>query len=367
MGAAVIAAAFGGALVPTMVTTGADAAAGHHGHCHYVTPPTHHRHHHPSASPTTTTPPRPTTVPTVTVSAPAPSIRRTLALPLMTSSLGANTYRVSDFAVANAGAALTGATVGQGVGKTILEMKPGSSTKGALVPGNGNNQGGLANPTNPFYLFRLSGVGASLSNLSIRGTDQGHLYNGVMLNSVADGSVRNVKISAIPGNSSANPGETFSLNLLHNSGTTTIRNVEIDGAGVAAAALATNSATGTTNIDGLRTHDLAYSAGIATWQQRGVLNVRHWISSNSPRALGAERLAGTINLYDPSWSAPKSGHDITLTPWAGYPAGRINLYLTAKPSRKFVILTNTPAVHSWIHVYLNGAEQDQREYVTWQG
>ena len=259
--------------------------------------------------------------------------------------------------------------LGSGPGQTILEMVTSTSTKSAAVPPNGNNQGGLANPTNNLYLVKLSAPGAKFDGITLQGTSQGHLYNGLRFESVSNPVLSNSKIASVPGNSGANPGETFAVNFNRASGTATISNVTIDGGSVGAAGIAANSCTAVLNVDGLSTSNLKYSAGIALWQQTGVVNLRHFVSQNNARALGAERLGAIVNIYDPQWGAPNIGHDITYTPYSGYTGG-INFYFSSAatvPSRKIVILTNDAAVKPTVSVYVNNVKQTAANYITWQG
>ena len=257
--------------------------------------------------------------------------------------------------------------LGAGSSHTIIQMNANTSGKKGDVPPNCG--GGTGCPTNNLYLVRIDGANAKVDGVTIRGTSQGHLYNGLRFDNVANPTFTNSVVESIPGNSSANPGETFAVNLQRTSGTAKIANVTINGKGVGAGGLAANSASSTINIDGLYTTDLRYSAGIALWQQTGTVNVRNFSSINNARALGIERLGATVNLYDPNLGTPKVGHDVTYTPYSGHDS-RVNFYFSDAskvPKRKIIILTNTTSVKSKVHVYINGVEQTQSKYVSWQG
>ena len=290
------------------------------------------------------------------------------ALPLSPSSLGAGTYALRDFVSQSSGAVISGGTLrGAGVGRTVVQMAANSSTRAASVPGNGNNQGGLANPVNPLYLLR--GV-SDLENVTVQGTQQGHLYNGLYMTG-ANPVIRHVQINDIPGNSNANPGETFAVGVNRASGTGTVDDLTINGGSGAlssAVGLAINNSDADWNITDLTANHLTYSAGIALWQVRGTMNIRHYVQRGGARSLGAERMAGTVNLIDPDWSAGTTGHDVTYTWDGGFSGGSINFrYSSAAqvPKRKIVILTNKASgIAGSVHVYIGGVQQTTSAYVT---
>ena len=299
-------------------------------------------------------------------SAPTPAGGGTL--PAAPGNLGAGTYTLRDFSTQSSGAMISGGVLrGAGIGRTVLEMARNSSSRASAVPGNGNNQGGLANPVNPLYLLR--GVN-HLENVTVQGSAQGHLYNGVYL-SGANIVVRHAEINGIPGNSHANPGETFAVNVNRATGTNTIDDLTINGGSgplASAAGLAINNSDSTWNISGLTTRNLAYSAGIALWQVRGTFNVHNYVQTGGARSLGAERMAGDVNLYDPVWSAGTTGHDVTYTWDGGFTRGSINFHYSSAakvPNRKIVVITNHAAgIAGSVHVFVGGVEQPAGKYVT---
>jgi hypothetical protein len=108
---------------------------------------------------------------------------------------------------------------------TILRIKANTSTFGPTVPTQA--QGG----TNQLYILRMNnGLQKQiLSDVWIQGTEQGHLYNGVMVGKGQAGTeVKNVLITGIPGDAGSPPGETFGLNWWQLSGGIT-RDIEVDG------------------------------------------------------------------------------------------------------------------------------------------
>ena len=109
-----------------------------------------------------------------------------------------------------------------------------------------------AGPTDPYYVMRFGGndasevpAGLKIAGFTINGTNQGHVYGGLFVGYSRGAQVSNLVIRAIPGTSSAPPGETFSLAGWHANGMR-VSNVCIDGRDgggrpVAASLFATNS------------------------------------------------------------------------------------------------------------------------------
>ncbi len=101
---------------------------------------------------------------------------------------------------------------------------------------------------------------------------------------------------------------------------------------------------------------------------RGTFNVHDYVQTGGARSLGAERMAGKVNLYDPVWSAGTTGHDVTYTWDGGYSGGSINFYYSSAakvPDRKISIITNkSGGIASSVHVYVGGVEKTTSDYVT---
>jgi len=108
---------------------------------------------------------------------------------------------------------------------TIIRIKEKSSTFGYTVPTQA--QGG----TNQLYILRMNnGVQKQiLSDVWFQGTEQGHLYNGIMVGKATPGTeVKNILVTGIPGDAGSPPGETFGINWWQTNGGIT-RDVEVDG------------------------------------------------------------------------------------------------------------------------------------------
>jgi len=291
-----------------------------------------------------------------------------------TSAQGLNAY----------GAVLTNqGLLGAGSKYTSISMVPGTSTKADYVPP--EKATGSANArTNQLQYILVTGTPSyTIDGVKIVGTNQGHLYNGLMLNSVPNVSVSNTTVTSVPGNDSGPPGETFEINLynLPKGGTANFTNVTADGSKVAAVGIGLNSIKGTVTMRNVLTENTAYSAGIAGWQMSGTDNYYNWVSTNNIRNYNAERHSGTSNFYDPVWDQPTAGHyDINYTWESGWSGGSINFYFTNqaawnnyianRSTKKITIVTNSHGqgnIRSTVHVYVGGVEQPQANYVQFSG
>lgn len=114
---------------------------------------------------------------------------------------------------------------GNGRNRTRLRMKPRSSTKASQVPA--QSAGG----TNQLNLMRV-GEGArptTMFGMTIDGTDQGHLYNGLSVYKATNAVWQDLLLRGVdPGDYSSPPGETFGINSFRTKNFT-LRNVEVDG------------------------------------------------------------------------------------------------------------------------------------------
>lgn len=188
----------------------------------------------------------------------------------------AGTFAFTDFAANNYACLFwinNRGTRGSGLDQTIFQMNPNTSTRASLVPAQSTSG------TNPLFLMRVGGSQASavraitLTDFTLFGTPQGHLYNGLQLY-YADGSlVQRVKIKGLPGNNNANPGETFGIGFYHGVGIT-LDQVEIDGRDATGAAVG-SSAIGLNFTDQIVVsnsilHDGTWGAGITSYQGKSV-------------------------------------------------------------------------------------------------
>jgi hypothetical protein len=209
----------------------------------------------------------------------------------------AGTYSFSDFADVSPGTfgayfqTQVGGLRGGGVDQTIFRMVPGTSTKAGTIPAQSTAQ------TIPLYLIRTGAGGGTvratvLSDFTLQGTAQGHIYNGLFFYKVTNGSVTDVKVLGIPGNASSQPGETFGINDYNGSGNVHTR-VTVDGQGVGASGFGGNSGASITFIDCLSKGN-HYSHGFAMYQMTGATFTRCVSTANGHVGFNFERQDGTV-------------------------------------------------------------------------
>ena len=213
------------------------------------------------------------------------------------ASLGAATYTFADFGIAKDGrqaGALLAATglTGRGSAVTVLRMTDRSSTRARMVPPDDP-----AN-TNPLDLLLVTGGAPALTGFTLQGSPQGHLYNGLRLAHTRGARVTDVKVAAIPGDFSVNPGETFGISDVRGHGTA-YTDIEVDGAGVGASGLGIDSSDGVT-VTRAHLHDHPFSAGVTVWQATGVTltDVR---TMRNRTGVNLERVAGTVLITRPTF------------------------------------------------------------------
>jgi hypothetical protein len=156
--------------------------------------------------------------------------------------LPAGTYKVADFKQGYYNSLFSGnclGILGDGAGKTIVQLVPMSSTQAAIVPAQSSGQ------TNPLAMVRLGpGSAGNLrqavnSGWSLIGTTQPPSSNNPLLPGHAFGGIRNeygngsvfqdmILTAASYGDWNSPPGETFGINNWHDVNTV-IRNVEVSG------------------------------------------------------------------------------------------------------------------------------------------
>lgn len=216
------------------------------------------------------------------------------------------TYSFSDFAMGayelgflvwRSGSSGPAGLRGSGPDRTVLQMRPQSSRQAAKVPPQSSFASG---DVNPLYLLRADG-GTVLSGFELRGSEQSHLYNGLMIYHGNGAAISDVRVTGIPGNNSANPGETFSINLLRSAGTQMSR-IEIDGRNatgnrVAASGVGINFGNGTV-INDLNVHDMRYGHALAAYTTSDLTLTRPRLVNNV-QALNFERVSGTVRVTQP--------------------------------------------------------------------
>jgi hypothetical protein len=240
-----------------------------------------------SSAPTSTPRETPTPAPSSSRSDSAPpSVTRSLRGALSGGTLPAGRFRFDDFGSDLVGVDLDGRLTGAGSGDTVIEMTPNSSSKRSRVPTK-------AWTTNQLSLLRVSGASA-IGGFTLRGTDQGHLYNGLRISRSSGARISDLRVLSIPGNDDIPPGETFGINDFRTSGSS-YTGVEVDGSGISGAAFGTNSSSDV-SIRSSNFHDAGHSNGATFWQTRNV-TVRDTTSvRNKDAAFNFERVSGTVVL-----------------------------------------------------------------------
>jgi hypothetical protein len=164
------------------------------------------------------------------IAQPGENLNQVLAKPALTGKvlkLPAGVFEISDFRDVSAAFRIPKTVKGLiGSGNdTIIRIKPNTSTYGWSVPTQA--QGG----TNQLYILRMNnGVEPQiLSDVWFQGTEQGHLYNGIMIGQSKPGTtVERILVTGVPGDAGAPPGETFGIGWWQTNGGIT-RDVEVDG------------------------------------------------------------------------------------------------------------------------------------------
>lgn len=260
-------------------------------------------------------------------------------------------------------------TRGSGSKNTIFQMKANSSTAKSKVPAQ-PDKNKTDGSTNQLYIMRGGGNGDSspratvYSGFTIQGTPQGHMYNGLIAYTQRGGSIDDVVIKGIPGDSSVNPGETFSLNL-YRSNDMKISNLEIDGrdqsgAVVGASGIGLNFVNNV-DIRDSYIHHSNFGAGITAYQCTGTINYTNVRSEqHQVVAFNFEGNAVTANLRNCTFLQSPWAHMIVDAINVGA-SSVINIYDPVFEGSKFyVTVHNTTGQRqksSDIHLFVGGVER----------
>lgn len=219
-------------------------------------------------------------------------------------SLGAGTFSVDNFG-SNLGSPLTHVSdesllmgmdlapavtgiAGAGVDKTVIQMTPRTSTHAGDIPTQ-------VPETNQFSLLRVEGS-PQLHDFTLKGTDQGHLYNGLRVHEATNARVTNVKVTGIPGDNYMPPGETFGMEDYR--GTNNVyENIEVDGQGVGASGFGANISKNTTIRNGYF-HDNPHSCAATFWRCEDV-TLLDCKAANNHAGFNFEQVSGTVNIVRP--------------------------------------------------------------------
>lgn len=192
---------------------------------------------------------------------------------------------------------------GAGAKLTALEMVPHSSTAAGTIPSRFPS-------SNRLSLMRVSGPTDRLSGFSLLGTDQGHPYNGLLIQRTRGVAVSDVCVAGVPGADHQPPGETFGIADYRTVGSV-YRRVEVDGRHVGAAGFGANVSRDLTILDS-RFFDNRYSAGATFWEVDGI-TLSNLASTNNGRiGLNFERVGGRVRLLHCT-TLGNGGGDLRIT------------------------------------------------------
>jgi hypothetical protein len=183
-------------------------------------------------------------------------------------------------------------------GGTAGQMLPTSVTSGtfAIAPMT-STKGPMANAlvppqTNSLYVVRTAkaAVGQKLSGLTVIGTEQGHLYGGLMVDHCDNAQLADLRILGIPGGGSSEPKETFGVNIWGGN-LVVMSRIEVDGRGLTASGIGINNATNIT-INDANVHDCPY--GMPTFWETVGISTNGLVSRNNHIGVNHEQCSGPI-------------------------------------------------------------------------
>jgi hypothetical protein len=185
---------------------------------------------------------------------------------------------------------------GAGVDATEVRVRRQSSTRASLVP--------LAEAdrenVNPLYVMRVDGrLSTEVSGFTVRGTPQGHLYNGLSVYRGSRIDAHDFRVAGIPGDAPVNPGETFSLNVFrHTDGR--FRWFEVDGTDeggvpVAASGIGINFG-GRLVFEDFHVHGTAYGSGVAAYETADLTFLRGRTEDCAYHGLNFENVSGEVRI-----------------------------------------------------------------------
>jgi hypothetical protein len=180
--------------------------------------------------------------------------------------------------------------IGAGEGSTTIEVLAGSSSREHDIPSTFPN-------TNQLDVLKVAGSASVLHGFTVRGTGQGHLYNGVRVSRVDGLDASDLRVVGIPGDDKQPPGETFGINDFMTVGSHW-SHIEVDGAGVGGSGFATNSSRDVTICDTVSKRNAA-AMGFAFWQTDGIACVDCTAEDNGFSGFNFERVSGNVTLVRP--------------------------------------------------------------------
>ena len=283
-------------------------------------------------------------------------------LPAVGAALPSGIVGLTDFKVGPAGYVVTDSLQGAGMEATTIRMNPHTSTKAGMIPT-------AHMSTNPLSLVTATGS-PTLSDFTLAGSDQGHLYNGLRIQKTTNARISNVRIVGIPGDSASPPGETFMLNDYGSNGNV-YSNIVLDGQNVSAAGFGVNSSDNLT-INGLTSINNRHSSAITFWQSGNVV-MNDFNADGNHKPINMEQNHGWFVFNRPRFGSSATGMDLsTFSTIASTPV-TINDPILA-PGQRIIIQPYQGAnanggpnkqLKSDIRVYVGGVDKTD-ELVDWR-
>jgi hypothetical protein len=180
--------------------------------------------------------------------------------------------------------------VGRGASRTVLQIRKHTSTRAGSIPRRFPE-------TNQLSVLKVTGDAHILRGFTVRGTAQGHLYNGLRIDRVRGLRASHLRVEHIPGDDSAPPGETFGVNDYRTIGSRW-SHVVVDGDGVGASGFAVNGSRDLVACD-VTSRDNPSGMGFAFWQSRGMRLVDCRAIGNGFSGFNFERSTGRSVLVRP--------------------------------------------------------------------
>ncbi|RIX28800.1 right-handed parallel beta-helix repeat-containing protein [Amnibacterium setariae] len=188
--------------------------------------------------------------------------------------------------------------VGRGRRASVIQVRAHSSTRARSIPKRFPH-------TNQLSVLRVTGAARVLEGFTVRGTAQGHLYNGLRIDRVRNLRASRLRVEHIPGDDGAPPGETFGINDYRTVGSRW-SHVVVDGDGVGASGFGVNGSKGLVACDVTATRNTA-GMGFAFWQSSDVRLVDCRAIDNGFSGFNFERSTGRTVLVRPQASGNKYG------------------------------------------------------------
>jgi len=215
---------------------------------------------------------------------------------------------------------------GAGVDATFFEMVANSSTRAAyangLVPYNTNQLN--------YMLFNQgsskSGKAVTLKDFTVKGTPQGHLYNGLRINGSKGPTIQRVKVKGIPGGAGYPPYEVFPVTLWQ-CAMALLDTLTVDGRDYSGA-LTSSSLVGINSTDTytISNFDLEHSHAMcaALWHSTNAV-IKNGLMRDCWRPINVEQCGGTLLVdhvdFGDFVNAPGNSAVIQVNSYAGAPAG----------------------------------------------